>query len=105
MQTLKSLIPDGVLNTITEKITNKNSLEVEAGTDGYAEGKDGAVTYIRLENLGGTQWDIELGKDGDGNNQCLELRLQGGAELQSIIAALDFISSTLKNQYGLKGNG
>ena len=89
--------------TLCDSFESANVLNAEAGTNGHVDGDGDTHTYIRLTDEASTQWTVRL--DGvEHHPREVELVLCGGTELDTIIAALDFISNTLKTQYGLKGD-
>lgn len=99
-------LPDGTkLRTFLKLATLLNTLEVEAGTTGYCGGDSGhgCRTYIRIEDLAGTDIKvrkIESGREGNGG---VEIVLGGDSELDTIILALKFILRVLKKARGAVG--
>jgi len=72
-------------------ITDHNILEVAAGSTGPAEEKWDIKTYIRIRDNGGTNMKVIPGRDG------VELKLQGWAELNTLIRGLKFITKALED--------
>ena len=85
------------VTTFTREVISANLLEVEAGTNGYQGGDTGhgSRTYIRIENMGGTDIRVNpLGRDGEDG---VELFLGGDCELETTIRALKFITKVLED--------
>ena len=84
-----------VVTTFKREVVNANILEVEAGTTGLCGGDSGygCRTYIRIQNMGGT--DIQALPIADGG---VVVKLGGDAELVTIIEALEFVVKVLKEE-------
>lgn len=84
---------------IKQDIQGICQLRVEVGTNGYQGGDTGhgSRTYIRLEDIGGTDMEIETGKNKYGSIYT-EIKFGGDAELSNLLEALEFIQNTLKEQ-------
>ena len=92
---------DGVeVPTFTREITSCNILEVEAGTNGYQGGDTGhgSRTYIRIQDMGGTDITVHPTHDYMGNTDGVVIALGGDAELTTILEALKFIEKVLDDQ-------
>lgn len=85
--------------TYSEEICSANILEVEAGSTGYCGGDSGhgARTYIRLEDLGGTDITVVPIDESIRGNGGVEIILGGDCELSTVIEALEFITQCLKD--------
>ncbi len=85
------------IQTFSRDIVSANLLRVEAGTNGFCGGDTGAGsrTYIRIEDLGGT--DIYV-RPTDKYDDGVEIMLGGDCELETMITALEFITKVLKDQ-------
>ena len=62
IQEKQKVLPDGTrLTTFTREVTSANTLEVEAGTNGFKGGnaEHGSRTYIRIRGLGGTDMFVK----------------------------------------------
>ncbi|MGN8697017.1 hypothetical protein ACTNE3_07720 [Bacillota bacterium HCP3S3_F1_1] len=70
-------------------------LEVEAGTNGYGPA---SRTYLRLQDIMGTDMDVEETHDSKGHVDGIVLKLAGGSELTAIINALNFMVKVLDEQ-------
>ncbi|MHB1154879.1 MAG: hypothetical protein ACYCWE_17575 [Eubacteriales bacterium] len=97
----KRIVDGYEVTTYTREVTNCNVLEVEAGTNGYKDGGPGrgSRTYFRIFDLVGT--NIEVNALGRNGVEGLEVSLGGDSELDTIIAALKFITKVLED--GAKG--
>ena len=86
--------------TFTREITSCNILEVEAGTNGYQGGDTGhgSRTYIRIQDMGGTDITVHPTHDYMGNTDGVVIALGGDAELTTILEALKFIEKVLDDQ-------
>ena len=86
------------IQTFSRELLNANVLRVEAGTTGYMGGDSGhgGRTYIRIEDLGGT--DIKVTPIDNIGNGGVEIVLGGDAELETIITGLKFIINVLEDQ-------
>lgn len=71
-----------------------NSLSVEAGTNGYKGGnaEKGSRTFIKIKNINNTNISVSRDTNGDG----VAIKVSGDCELDTLIDAIDFISTTLK---------
>jgi len=80
-------------------IVDCNILEVEAGTNGYHGGDTGhgSRTYIRIENVGSTDMQVEVDRKPVKGNS-VGITLGGDAELKTIKNALRWIVSVLETQ-------
>lgn len=85
------------VTTYKRAVVNANILEVEAGTTGLCGGDSGygGRTYIRIEDMGGT--DITALPVADGG---FIVHLGGDAELVTMIEALEFVVEVLKDEMG-----
>jgi len=89
-----------IVSTRTSEDWSACALEYEAGTNGYHGGDwgHGSRTYLRLENVNSTNWEVSV----DGNKFKepinMEIVLGGDAELDVIKSALRFMLSTLEEQ-------
>lgn len=83
------------VTTYRREVSNANILEVEAGTNGLHGGDTGhgCRTYIRVEDLGGTDITVLPLREGG-----VVVHLGGDAELITMIRALEFITEVLKDQ-------
>lgn len=83
------------VTTWKQEIALANIVEVEAGTNGYHGGDSGhgSRTYIRIEDLGGTDLTVQQTKENG-----VVLALGGDSELTTIIEALKFILKVLEDQ-------
>lgn len=73
-------------------IANHNILEVAAGSTGPNRlDKWDVKTYIRIRDAGGTCMKIDATKD------AVEIKFQGGAELETLIGGLEFMLQALKD--------
>lgn len=70
-------------------------LEVEAGTNGYGPA---SRTYLRLQDIMGTNMEVTETHDCDGHVDGIVLKLAGGSELTAIINALHFAVKALDEQ-------
>jgi hypothetical protein len=70
-------------------------LEVEAGTNGYGPA---SRTYLRLQDIMGTDMNVAETHDSEGNVDGFVLKLAGGSELTAIINALNFMVKVLDEQ-------
>ena len=88
------------IDTFKREIYNANILEVEAGTNGYCGGDTGhgSRTYIRIQDMGGTDIQVLKTHDSHGNEDGVILALGGDSELTTIIEALQFIVKVLDDQ-------
>lgn len=90
---------DGIeVTTWNRVIENGNVLGVEVGTNGYwgGDSDQGSRTYVRVENLSGTDLRARPLLDRDGS--CgVEMILGGDSALESFIDALEFVLQTLKD--------
>lgn len=90
---------DGIEVTTWNRVIEKgNVLGVEVGTNGYWGGNSdhGSRTYVRVENLSGTDLRASTLLDRDGS--CgVEIILGGDCALESFIEALEFVLKTLKD--------
>lgn len=79
------------LRTAVTDFSFANILEVEAGCS-YTEGggNHGGHGYIRLTDLGSTQWEINKLDGG------VEIRFTGSSECMAMIGALKFILRELE---------
>jgi len=82
-----------------------NCLGIVAGTNCPKGGDSGhgGRTYLRIENLGGTDMSVKLDKSGQFTQvEAIEIVLSGDSECETLIDALKFALRTLENQF--KGN-
>ena len=88
------------IETFKREIYNCNILEVEAGTNGYQGGDTGhgSRTYIRIQDMGGTDIEVRPTPDYTGEEDGVVIALGGDAELTTIIEALNFITQVLDDQ-------
>ena len=88
------------IETFKREIYNCNILEVEAGTNGYQGGDTGhgSRTYIRIQDMGGTDIEVRPTHDYTGEEDGVVIALGGDAELTTIIEALNFITQVLDDQ-------
>lgn len=88
------------VTTYRREITNANILEVEAGTTGLCGGDTGhgCRTYIRIENLGGTDMNVEPITGSYNSVEGVVITLGGDAELLTITEALEFVVRVLKEE-------
>lgn len=88
------------IDTFKRDIYNANILEVEAGTNGYQGGDTGhgSRTYIRIQDMGGTDIDVHVTHDQCGREDGVVIGLGGDSELTTIIEALKFITEVLDDQ-------
>lgn len=80
-----------------------NILKATVGTTGYNENyKMDCKTYVKLEDLWGTNWKILVNGEvvaGYDSLKNIELVLSGNAELESFIEFLKFAISELDSRY------
>ena len=90
------IISNNPVPAFIRDIVSANIIEVEAGTNGLHGGDSGhgSRTYIRIEDIGGT--DITVTPTFD--NRGVEIILGGDCELNTIIDALKFVVKVLKQQ-------
>jgi len=87
-----------------KKFTNANILRVEAGTNTPCggDGGHGGRTVLRLMDLGGTCWDIEISvnerKYRIESPDSIEIKLYGDAEAETLAQALEFAAKILRKQ-------
>jgi len=88
------------IDTYKREIFHASVLEVEAGTNGFKGGNasQGGRTYIRIQDLIGSDMQVYLTHDGDGEENGLILALKGDAELTNILEAMKFIVKVLEEQ-------
>lgn len=90
---------DGIeVTTWNRVIENGNVLGVEVGTNGYwgGDSDQGSRSYVRIENLSGTDLRARTLLDRDGS--CgVEIILGGDSALDSFIEAVEFVLKTLKD--------
>jgi hypothetical protein len=88
------------IETWKREIFDANILSVEAGTNGYQGGDTGhgSRTYIRIEDMAGTDITVHLLRNYFKDNSGLELILGGDSELSTILEALKFITKVLTDQ-------
>jgi len=88
------------VDTFKREIYDANILEVEAGTNGYQGGDTGhgSRTYIRIQDMGGTDISVHPTHDYTGDTDGVVIALGGDAELTTIIEALKFIEKVLDDQ-------
>ncbi|WP_409336330.1 hypothetical protein [Eubacterium sp. F2] len=88
------------IETWKREIFDANILAVEAGTNGYQGGDTGhgSRTYIRIEDLAGTDITVRPLRNCFKENSGLELILGGDSELSTILEALKFITKVLTDQ-------
>ena len=86
------------IQTFSRDIVSCNLLRAEAGTNGFQGGDTGhgSRTYIRIQNLGGT--DIHARPIGPFDDDGVEIMLGGDCELDTMITALEFILKVLKEE-------
>lgn len=84
------------INTFKREIYSANIMEVEAGTNGYQG--DGSRTYIRIQDLAGTDIQVRKTHDAHGHEDGVVIALGGDAELDTIYEALQFITKVLDDQ-------
>ena len=89
------------ISTETIVINNCNLIEVEVGTNCPMGGDKGhgGITYLRIQDVAATYMEIhKLHEDkGDG----FELKLYGDSECKTLIEALEFAASKLKEQLNI----
>lgn len=91
---------DGVtVYTYKKTIQHFNSLEVEVGTTGLCggDGGHGGRTYFALKDLGSTSISGRTRVDQYGCTN-IEITLAGDSELRTLVEALEYAVSTLKNR-------
>ncbi|MCH4007816.1 MAG: hypothetical protein LKE59_11825 [Eubacterium sp.] len=88
------------IETWKREIFDANILAVEAGTNGYCGGDSGhgSRTYIRIEDMAGTDITVRPLRNYFKGNSGLELILGGDSELSTILEALKFITKVLTDQ-------
>ncbi|MCH4007875.1 MAG: hypothetical protein LKE59_12125 [Eubacterium sp.] len=88
------------IETWKREIFDANILSVEAGTNGYCGGDTGhgSRTYIRIEDMAGTDITVRPLRNYFKDNSGLELILGGDSELSTILEALKFITKVLTDQ-------
>lgn len=95
------LLSDGTrIPTQTKEFVLCNLLEATAGTNGPGGGDagHGCRTYIRIRDRGGTCMNVRILEDEDGRPEGFEMVLGGDPELGTVIEAVDFIQSVLRDQ-------
>ena len=86
------------------EIQAENVLRVEAGTN-CPQGGDtghGGRTLIRLRNVGSTDMSVRVNGGSLQAAESVEIVLGGDAEHGTIVDALEFVLSVLKNKHGHK---
>ena len=70
------------------------------GTNGYQGGDSGhgSRTYIRIQDLAGTDIQVRKTHDAYGHEDGVVIALGGDAELDTIYEALQFITKVLDDQ-------
>lgn len=88
------------VETWIAEITSANIIEVEVGTTGYQGGDTGhgGRTYLKIQDLGSTDINVTLLKDGFNESEGFILELGGDTELYTFIEALEFAVKVLKEQ-------
>lgn len=73
-----------------------SGFRVRVGTNGYQGGDagHGSRTYFQLDDMGGSELAIDLGREG----RSVTIKLGGDSELSTFIQALEFAVRTLKSQ-------
>ncbi len=97
----KKRVNEIYVDTKKGEIVDANVLGVEVGTNGYMGGDTGhgSRTFIRIENLGGTDMNAQVVYDEHTlDAKSVTIKLGGDAELRTMIEALKFIVETLENQ-------
>lgn len=89
----KRLVNGYIVPTKAKDIVGCNILRAEVGTNGYRGGASGhgSRTYIRLEDMGGTDITFKIKEDG----KALEILIGGDSELTTITEALVFCAKRL----------
>lgn len=85
--------------TFKREVISANILEVEAGSTGFCGGDSGhgCRTYFRIEDLAGTDIDVNIIDGGNGHIKGFEVTLGGDTELETTITALKFIVQCLED--------
>ena len=88
------------IDTFKREIYSANIMEVEAGTNGYQGGDSGhgSRTYIRIQDLAGTDIQVRKTHDAFGHEDGVVIALGGDSELDTIYEALQFITKVLDDQ-------
>lgn len=88
--------------TLKKEICNINTLSVEVGTTGYKGGDTGhgGRTYLCIKDEDCT--DIKAHISSVEGRLSVEMKLGGDAELNTLIDALEFASTTLRKMSGRK---
>ena len=85
-----------------KELSFSNCLGIVAGTNCPKGGDSGhgGRTYLRIENLGGTDMSVRLDKSGLFNQvEAIEIMLGGDSECETLIDALKFALRILENQF------
>lgn len=88
------------VETWIREVTSANIFEVEVGTTGYQGGDSGhgGRTYLRIQDLGGTDIDVNVLQDRFRGSEGIVLTLGGDTELATFIEVLEFAVKVLKEQ-------
>ena len=88
------------IQTFSREIYNANVIYFEAGTTGYCGGDSGhgGKTYIKINDLGGTDITVNPIPEGKQGNGGVEIIFGGDAELDTLIMGLKFITKVLEDQ-------
>jgi hypothetical protein len=95
---MKMMINGEEVEVKGEEILHHNTLGVEVGTN-CPKGGDtghGSRTYLKIEDLGSTDIEVNLIRDDFRETKGFELFLGGDAEYYTLIQALEFAVDELK---------
>lgn len=87
------------VTTFSKEIVGINCIKVEVGTTGIMGGgtSHGGRTYFSIEDTGSSDMFVKATDDAEYHTQKVNVYLGGDSELETIIEALEFITTSLRN--------
>lgn len=103
MEKMTRMIEGEKINTYVAEIESINTLEVEAGTNGFKGGDagNGSRTYFRIQDIEGSCMTVNLIKEDERKYAPaigVELILGGDCELETFVCALKNAVNILETQ-------